>query len=125
MISPTVFMGFLAWRLLLVPLLFIAAHIVALRLYIRQLKPVSTEMRARFGQLNAALAETVSGIQLVKATAQEGQERRKFETNARAFRDLYVRNGLVQGRYLPPLIFAIALAGGLVHGLELGSAALP
>ncbi|MDB5076718.1 MAG: transporter ATP-binding protein, partial [Chloroflexi bacterium] len=124
LVIPTIFIGFLEWRLLLVPLIFTGVYIVVLRMYMRQLKPVSTEMRARFGQLNAGLAETVTGIELVKATAQEEQERRKFETNARSFRDLYVRNGLVQGRYLPPLIYAIALAAGLLHGLYLVSSGL-
>jgi ATP-binding cassette subfamily B protein len=124
LVIPTIFIGFLQWRLLLVPLIFTAAYIVVLRQYMRQLRPVSTKMRSRFGHLNAGLAETVSGIELVKAAAQEEQERRKFETNARTFRDLYVRNGLVQGRYLPPLIFAIALAAGLLHGLYLVSGGL-
>jgi ATP-binding cassette subfamily B protein len=121
LIIPTVFIGFLNWHLLLVPLVFIVAHIFALRSYMRQLAPVSTEMRASFGQLNAQLAETVSGIELVKATAQEPQERAKFNTNARVYRDLYIRNGLIQGRYLPPLLFAIALAAGLLDGLMLVS----
>ncbi|MFI5269551.1 MAG: ABC transporter transmembrane domain-containing protein, partial [Chloroflexota bacterium] len=121
LIIPTVFIGFLDWHLLIVPLVFIAAHIVALRHYMRQLAPVSTLMRAAFGQLNAELAETVSGIELVKATAQEEQERAKFARNAREYRDLYIRNGLIQGRYLPPLIYAIALAAGLLDGLALVS----
>jgi ATP-binding cassette, subfamily B, bacterial len=55
----------------------------------------------------------------VKVTAQEAQEHRQFETNARAYRDSFVEQGLVQARYLPPLLLAVATAGALLHGLVL------
>ncbi len=124
LVVPTVFIGFLQWRLLLVPVIFLAVHVLVLRHYMGQLKPVSMALRDRFGQLNAGLAETVSGIELVKATAQEGQERLKFEQNARTYRNLFVRNGLIQGRYLPPLVLSVALAFALLHGLYLVSSGL-
>ena len=121
LIIPTVFIGLLQWRLLLVPLIFLCVHVLALRHYMKQLQPVSSAMREQFGQLNADLAETVSGIELVKATAQEYQERSKFERQVRAYRDLFVRNGLVQSRYLPPLLLAVTTAFCLLDGLYLVS----
>jgi ATP-binding cassette subfamily B protein len=121
LIIPTVFIGLLQWRLLLVPLIFICVHVLALRHYMKQLRPVSSAMREQFGQLNADLAETVTGIELVKATAQEYQERSKFERQVRAYRDLFVRNGLVQSRYLPPLLLAVTTAFCLLDGLYLVS----
>ncbi len=121
LIIPTVFIGLLQWRLLLVPLIFLCVHVLALRHYMKQLKPVSSAMRDQFGRLNADLAETVNGIELVKATAQEYQERSKFERQARAYRDLFVRNGLIQSRYLPPLFLAATTAFALLDGLYLVS----
>jgi ATP-binding cassette subfamily B protein len=56
---------------------------------------------------------------VVKATAQEPQERRRFVANAREYRDLFVKQGLVQARYLPTLLLAVAIAGALLHGLLL------
>jgi ATP-binding cassette subfamily B protein len=56
---------------------------------------------------------------VVKATAQEPQERRRFAANARTYRDLFVRQGVVQARYLPTLLLAVATAGALLHGLYL------
>jgi ATP-binding cassette subfamily B protein len=118
-IVPIVLIGFLDPRLLAAPVLFAAAFVVAVRRYMRQLSPVSGQLRDRFGTLNAGLSEAVRGIEVVKATAQETHERRRFGTNARAYRDLFVKQGLVQARYLPPLLLAVATAGALLHGLYL------
>jgi ATP-binding cassette subfamily B protein len=106
-------------QLLLVPLLFTISFILVVRLYLRRLAPVSESMREKFGELNAGLNEAVSGIEVVKATAQEEQERRKFEKRAGVYRDLFVRNGYVQAGYLPPLLLSIALVLGFLHALLL------
>jgi ATP-binding cassette subfamily B protein len=78
-------------------------------------------MRNQFGKMNAVLTETVSGIEVVKATAQEKQEQAKFEKNAKRYRDFFIQNGEVQARYLPPLLLTIALAGAFLHGLYLAT----
>jgi ATP-binding cassette subfamily B protein len=73
-------------------------------------------MRVEYGQLSASLAETVSGIEVVKSSAQEPAERRRFGEGARRFRDVFVKHGQIQARYLPPLFMAVALAIGFAHG---------
>ena len=108
-------------RLLLAPILFTLAFALALRAYLRRLAPVSAALRERFGELNAGLTETVAGIEVVKATAREEAEGRKFDWAARQCRDAFVRNGAVQARYLPPLLLAVATAGAFLHGLWLVS----
>jgi ATP-binding cassette, subfamily B, bacterial len=121
-IVPLFFIAFIDPRLLLVPLLFLAAFVLALRHYMRQLNPVSTAMREQFGLLNAGLAESVRGIEVIKVTAQEQQERARFEVNARRYRDSFVRNGLIQARYLPTLLLAVAMAAALWHALVMYNA---
>ncbi len=116
---PLVFMASIDTRLLLSPVLFIVVFVFALRSYMRQLNPVVGELRQRFGLLNAGLNETITGIEVVKSTVQEPQEKAKFERNARAVRDLFVRQGLVQARYLPLLLIGVAVAGGFAHGVSL------
>ena len=64
-------------------------------------------------------SETIGGIEVVKASAQEPAERRKFEAAARAYRDAFVDQGQIQARYLPTLLLAIALAAAFLHGVEL------
>jgi ATP-binding cassette subfamily B protein len=120
-IAPLVFIAFLTPELLLAPVLFVISFIFALRRYVNQLNPVAGEQRWRFGQMNAGLTETITGIQVVKATAQEAQERRKFAENARRVRDLYVKQGEIEARYLPLLLLGIALAAGFAHGAWLVS----
>ena len=119
LIITITFIGFISPQLLLSPVLFTAAFLVALWYYSRKLNPVSDSMREHFGDMNAGLNEAVTGIEVVKATAQESQEMRKFEQNAGRYRDYYVQNGYVQAWYLPPLLLAIALVGAFLHGLVL------
>ncbi|PZF85132.1 ABC transporter ATP-binding protein [Jiangella anatolica] len=118
-IVPIVFIGFLDPRLLVAPLVFAVAFVWSVRRFMRQLSPVSTRLREDYGTLNAGLNETIRGIEVVKATGQEEQELGKFSRNARRYRDAYVEQGLIQARYLPTLLLAVATAGGLLHGLWL------
>ena len=120
-ITPLAFIAFLRFELLLAPVLFVIAFALALRSYLRQLNPVSGAMRYRFGIMNAGLNETIVGIEVVKATAQEAQEKRKFFRNAGRYRDYFVRQGQVQARYLPLLLIGFALTGAFAHGLLLVS----
>ena len=111
--------GFINLQLLVAPLLYLPFFLLALRDYARRLKPVSDRMREQFGSMNSVLNETVTGIEVVKSTAQEEQERRKFNEHARKYRDLFIRNGDVQARYLPPLILTVFLVGGFLYSLYL------
>jgi ATP-binding cassette subfamily B protein len=103
--------------LLLVPGLFLILFAITLTGYNRQLKPVSIAMREQFGTMNAGLAEAIAGIETVKANVQERYEWDKFTHNARIFRDYFVRQGEIQARYLPMLMFSLAWAGGFLHAL--------
>ncbi|MGO8947828.1 MAG: ABC transporter ATP-binding protein [Ktedonobacterales bacterium] len=116
LVIPIIFIGLIQLDLLIVPLCFTAAFLVAVRRYSRQLHPVSAQMRQQFGRMNAALEETITGIEVVKATAQESNEKRKFANNAGVYRDYFVRNGQIQAMYLPPLLMAISLVGAFLQG---------
>jgi ATP-binding cassette subfamily B protein len=120
-VAPLIFIAFLRPELLVAPMLFVIAYIFALRRYTRQLNPVAGEQRWRFGEMNAGLTETITGIEVVKSTAQEAQEERKFVENARRVRDLYVKQGEIEARYLPLLLLGFALTCAFAHGLWLVS----
>ena len=111
----------LHWQLLLAPGLAVLAGLIALRAYARELEPVANDLRHQFGVTNAGLNEAVEGIEVVKGAAQEEAEEERFARNARRFRDLFVRNGQIQARYLPMLLLAIAAAGAFLHGVSLYS----
>ena len=120
-IAPLVFIAFLRPELLVAPVLFVIGHIFALRRYVNQLNPVAGEQRWRFGEMNAGLTETITGIEVVKSAVQEVQERRKFLENARRVRDLFVKQGEIEARYLPLLLLGFAITGAFAHGLGLVS----
>lgn len=120
-VVPLLFIAFIDPQLLIVPVLWTIGFYFTIRTYNRRLAPVSGQLRNEFGQLNATLADTVTGIELVKSTAQEAQEAAKFEARAARYRDFFVRQGEVQARYLPPLLLGIATAVAFLHGLWLVS----
>ena len=116
-VVPIATIATLRLELLAVPLLFTAALYFTLRHYTNRLSPISDAMRQQFGAMNAALAESISGIEVVKANSQEEQEGRKFAANARRYRDLFVQRGEIQARYLPLLVYSVTYAAALAHGL--------
>ncbi len=108
--------------LLLVPSLFLVSLIVTIWHYTRQLNPVAQAQEEQFGQMNAGLTEAVSGIEVVKANAQEEQEQARFSQEARRYRDLFVQQGEIQARYLPLLAYYVMLALAFMHAMLLYTA---
>ena len=119
LIVPVVMIGLINPALLLVPLIFTGLLAVTVVDYNRRLKPVSIAQREQFGVMNAGLTEAVAGIEVVKANVRERYEWDKFTGNARQFRDYFVRQGIIQARYLPMLMFSLCWGAGLLHALLL------
>ncbi|MEP7358985.1 MAG: ABC transporter ATP-binding protein [Anaerolineales bacterium] len=118
-IVPLIYIAFVRWEMLLVPLLFLVGHVIALRAYVRKLNPVTREQRQLFGKLNAGLEETISGIQVVKASAQEMYERRKYTGAATRLRGAFVQQGEIEARYLPLLLYALAVGLSFLQSMLL------
>ncbi len=116
---PVIWIATVNIELLLVPIIFILFYIVTVRSYSRRLNPVVNHQREAFGIMNAGLEETISGIEVVKASAQEEFERGKFRKNARRFRDYFAQQGHVEASYLPMLFYAFALGLGFLHCMVL------
>ena len=119
LVMPIIAMGSIHTELLLVPLLFVVGLGLTIWHYTRQLNPIAEARQQQFGQMNAGLAEAVSGIEVVKANAQEEQEQRKFYDHASRYRDLAVRQGEIQARYLPLLLYYIMVGFGFMHAVFL------
>jgi ATP-binding cassette, subfamily B, bacterial len=118
-IAPIVLISQIDLRLLLVPFIFMALFAITIRDYARRLSPVSEGLRASFGTMNAGLAETVNGIEVVKGNAQEAQEQNKFTGNATVYRDFAIREGEIQARYLPMLVFSLCWGLAFLHAMLL------
>jgi len=120
-IAPIFLIARLDTRLLLVPALFLVLYAITIWDYARRLNPVSEAMRETFGDMNAGLAESINGIEVVKGNAQELEELRKFTSNAEMYRKYFVKNGIIQAWYLPMLILGICIALGFLHSIYLWS----
>ena len=118
-VVPVILIGGLELELLLVPSIFLVVLAITVIDYNRRLSPVSTSMREEFGEMNAGLAEAIAGIEVVKANAQEEAELLRFSRDARRYRDYFVKQGEIQARYLPMLMFSIAWAGAFLHAILL------
>jgi ATP-binding cassette subfamily B protein len=119
MIMPIIFAPRYDPALILTPLLFVIAYFFAIRQYLKELDPVTAQVRKSFGTLNSRLAEAIDGVEMVKGMSQERSEIRRFITNARQYRDAVVHQGDIEARFIPLLLLGLANAGGLLHALML------
>ncbi len=119
LVIPVIIIGMIHPWLLLVPLVFTVLLIVTVMDYNRRLKPVSIAQREQFGVINAGLTEAVAGIEVVKANVREHYEWNKFTGDARTFRDYFIRQGVIQARYWPMLMFSLCWGAGFFHALLL------
>jgi len=120
-VMPIAVIGTIDRQLLVVPVVFLVVLGFTIRDYSRQLNPVAEAQRSQFGAMNARLAEAISGIEVVKANAQEAQEHRRFGIDASRFRDLFVRQGEIQARYVPLLVYYVMLPMAFLHAIYLYS----
>lgn len=119
LVMPLLFAPHYHWSLLLAPGLFTIAYFIALRQYLRTLDPITEDVRESFGVMNTHLSEALDGVETLKGAAQEDAEVGRFEHNARILRNNNVRQGDVEARFVPLLLFFIALAVGLLHAILL------
>ncbi len=105
--------------LIITPALFMIGYFLSLWQYLRELDPVTGEVRKSFGHLNSRLAEALDGIETVKGMAQENSEVGLFTRYARGYRDAFIRQIDIEARFLPLLLLGLAEAGGLLHAILL------
>jgi len=106
-------------QLLLAPAGFVIFFIIALYDYVKKVGPVTREMRQYYGEMNAVLNESLSGIMLVKSTVQENIERQKYREKIENYRDAFIEQGYIQAKYIPILLLAIFTTIGLAHSISL------
>jgi ATP-binding cassette subfamily B protein len=122
LVAPFVLVAVLNYRLLIVPSLFVILLFITVFDYNRRLAPVSMGEREQFGNMNSELEEDISGIEIIKSNAQEKIEGEKFKEQAEQYRDLYIKQGIIQSKYFPMLAFTVCWALAFLHGLYLWQA---
>lgn len=105
--------------LILTPGLFLILYILVQIRYVRKLHGVAQHVRSTFGRMNARLAESLDGIQIVKGTAQEEQEISLFRTHLEEVRIRFIQQADMEARYAAAFLLALAFIGGFAHSVVL------
>ncbi len=119
LVMPVIAAPFVYPDLILVPLVFVCIHWMIQYYFVRRLHPIAQEVRASFGQMNARLAESLDGLQVVKGAAQEDAEVGRFNELADEVRDRFIQQGELEARYLANLTFPLAVVAALLHSISL------
>jgi ATP-binding cassette subfamily B protein len=114
LVSPTIHPA-----LILTPGAFIVLYLVLQYFYVRSLHDVAQHVRSSFGEMNARLAESLDGIEVVKGTAQEPAEIVRFNRLVDEVRGWFVAQGDIEARYVTVLLLGLAHVVGFVHALIL------
>ena len=110
--------------LAIVPAVYLILYFFSLVRYLKNLAPVTDEVRSTFGVMNTHLTESLDGVEVVKGASQENAEVDRFVMNASRVRDAFVRQGDMEGRYIAMALLGAAYAFGLFHALLLFRAGL-
>jgi ATP-binding cassette subfamily B protein len=105
--------------LFIVPLTFVILHTIVQYRFVMRLHPIAQQVRSSFGRMNASLAESLDGLQVVKGAAQESQEIAYFNSLADEVRDSFIQQGVVESRYLSNLLLPLAIVFGFLHAIIL------
>ncbi len=106
-------------QLIIEPIFFSISFLFLLRSYSRKIGPVTARLRGNFGLMTASLSETLSGIEVVKATVQEEREMKKYFTHANNYKKAFIERGKLQAKYLPILVLALVITAGFTHSIVL------
>ena len=119
LIMPALYARGIHPQLILVPLFFIVSHIAVQVYFILRLHPIAQEVRSSFGRMNARLAESLDGLEVVKGAAQEAGEIHSFNGLADLVRDRFIDQGEFEARYFSIFLLGITFVGALLHATAL------
>ncbi len=119
LVMPALYAPAILPELVVVPSLFIVSHILVQIYFVLRLHPIARAVRASFGSMNAKLAESLDGLEVVKGAAQEAGEIDEFNDLADLVRDRFIEQGEFEARYLSVLLFGLTLVGALLHSASL------
>ncbi len=107
--------------LLLVPAGYVVGYIFLVSWYLGKLRPAVENVRLLFGRLNVTLAEAIEGVETVKGAAQENFEETRFSTALSNWRNAAIKQGEIEARFLPGLLYSCTQVAGLLFTLYLYS----
>ncbi len=124
LVMPLFFTPVISWQLTLTPLFFMVLYSFAQYHFVSSLHPVAQDVRRSFGDMNASLAESLDGLEVVKGAAQEDSEIKKFGNLVDYVYGKFVEQGDLEAIYFPLLLFGLALTTGFGHALYMNNVGL-
>jgi ATP-binding cassette subfamily B protein len=105
--------------LIITPLVFVTLHMIVQYRFVRMMHPVAQNVRVSFGEMNAHLAESLDGLQVVKGAARERAEAARFNVRAEQVREYFVQQGEIEARYWSYLLLGLAVVAAFIHSIAL------
>jgi subfamily B ATP-binding cassette protein MsbA len=106
-------------RLALLVLLPVPILAISLRYFNTRIRPIYRRIRARLGDINAQLQDSLSGIQVIQAFVQEDQELARFTTESEGYYRARVEGIRYWSTFFPSMRFVASM--GTVIVLAAGS----
>ena len=106
-------------RLALLVLLPVPILAIALRYFNTRIRPIYRRVRARLGDINAQLQDSLSGIRVIQAFVQEEQELARFTTESEGYYEARVQGIRYWATFFPSMRFVASM--GTVIVLAAGS----
>jgi len=105
-------MLFMDWKLALITLIPMPLLMLSTYVFKEAIKSAFQEVRTQVAQLNAFLAEHITGISIIQYFAREDQEMRKFQTVNVKYRDANIRSNWYYSIFFPvvEILFAVCIA---------------
>jgi ABC-type multidrug transport system fused ATPase/permease subunit len=116
LIGASVVLLVLDWKLALILLIPLPLLAYSLVLFNRRVQPIYKRVRARLGDINANLQDTLSGIRVVQAFDREESELQRFRGVSRDYLEERVAAIRTWSFFFPTFRFVSALGGALVLG---------
>ena len=113
-VGVTAIMFWIEWRLALITLAITPLLVALAYRYSRVSHPVLREVQQKMADVATVAEESIVGVHVVKAFAQEGQEQAKFERRSDEVFDQSVLANRQRALYVPLLSFVPLLAQGAV-----------
>ena len=104
-------------RLALLVLLPVPVLAVSLRYFNIRIRPVYRRVRARLGDINAQLQDSLSGIQVIQAFAQEDRALERFATDSENYYRARVQGLRYWATFFPAMHFVASLGMVIVLGV--------
>ncbi len=116
LISSSVVLLVMDWKLALVVLIPLPLMAVGLRVFNQRARPIYRRVRDRLGDINARLQDNLAGIRVIQAFEQEENELRSFRDVSTAYYLERVKAIRTWSTFFPALHFLTSVGGALVLG---------